>query len=94
MPNSQGMALHHRGDLALSQSHKAATSRSKQRDPSYLFACQIAWRDQRDIKAYEQLVAALDDPSEELRAVAEHLLHRPSPRPQPKVPPAAPRHKR
>jgi hypothetical protein len=55
------------------------------RDPLYLFACHLEWRDKRNVKAYQELVAALEDCNQEIRAVAEALLHRSSPRPQPKI---------
>ena len=51
-------------------------------DVLYLFACQVEWRDGRNVKTYEELVAALDDPNENTRIVAETLLHRTSPRPK------------
>jgi hypothetical protein len=57
------------------------------RDPLYLFACHLAWRDKKDVKAYQELVAALDDCNPGIRAVAEKLLQRSSPRPQPKLGP-------
>ena len=53
------------------------------RDPLYLFACHLEWRNNRDLTAYQELLAALDDPNEEIRTVAEILLHRSSPRPEP-----------
>lgn len=53
------------------------------RDPLYLFACHLEWRDKRNLAAYQQLLAALDDPDNGIRAVAQDLLHRSSPRPQP-----------
>jgi hypothetical protein len=52
------------------------------RDPLYLFACYLEWRDKHNVEAYQDLVAALDDTDKRIRAVAETLLHRPSPRPQ------------
>ncbi len=52
------------------------------RDPLFLFACHLEWRDSRNIKAYQELIAALDDPNEEIRSLAENLLHRSSPRPR------------
>lgn len=52
------------------------------RDSLYLFACHLEWRERRNLKAYEELVAALDDPDEKIRSIAEKLLHRGSPRPQ------------
>lgn len=51
-------------------------------DPFFLFACHLEWRDKRNVRAYEELVAALDDANEEIRILAEHLLHRASPRPR------------
>lgn len=51
------------------------------RDALYLFACYTEWRHSRDLVAYEQLIAALDDNDEDVRQVAENLLHRTSPRP-------------
>jgi len=55
------------------------------RDPLYLFACHLEWRNRGDLLAYHELVAALDDPNKEIRTVAEVLLHRSSPRPKPSV---------
>lgn len=52
------------------------------RDPLYLFACHLEWRFSRNLKAYEELIAALDDTDGAVRTVAEHLLHRSSPRPR------------
>jgi len=57
---------------------------TKRRDRLYLFAFHLEWRDKRNVKAYQELVAALDDCDERTRAVAETLLNRSSPRPQPK----------
>ena len=53
------------------------------RDPLYLFACHLEWHKKGNVAAYEELLAALDDPDERNRAVAEALLKRSSPRPQP-----------
>ena len=61
-----------------SEEHQAIRSR----DTLFLFACHLEWRDNRDVKAYQELLAALDDPNEDIRSVAENLLHRASPRPQ------------
>jgi DNA/RNA-binding domain of Phe-tRNA-synthetase-like protein len=47
-----------------------------------LFACHLEWHDNGNIAAYEELLAALDDPDERNRAVAEALLKRRSPRPR------------
>ena len=52
------------------------------RDALYLFVCHLEWRDKRNVAAYEELVAALDDPNCEIRDVAEVLLSRSSPRPE------------
>ena len=51
------------------------------RDPVYLFACLLEWRDRGNLLAYHELTAALNDPDEGIRAVAEALL-RISPRRQ------------
>ncbi len=55
---------------------------TSRRDPIYLFCCHIEWHKHGNIRAYQELVAALDDTSEDIRSVAESLLHRPSPRPR------------
>lgn len=52
-----------------------------ERDLLYLFACHLLWHRNGDLKAYQELVAALDDPNPRIRAVAQDLLHRSSPRP-------------
>jgi len=51
------------------------------RDALYLFACHLEWRNNRNLPAYQELLAALDDPNNDIRLVAEVLLHRKSPRP-------------
>ena len=56
-----------------------------ERDPLYLFACHLEWHTKANIKAYQEIVAALDDRNPEIRAVAESLLHRLSPRPDGKL---------
>lgn len=48
----------------------------------YLFACHLEWLCNRDVKAYEELVAGLDSSSAETRLIAEALLRRTSPRPK------------
>ncbi len=58
---------------------------SHERDPLYLFACHLEWHQERNLKAYQELVAALDDTNPEIRAVAEGLLNRRSPRPDRKL---------
>jgi len=55
---------------------------SLHRDPYYLFACHLEWRSNRNLNAYQQLVAALDDCDEQIRSIAQDLLQRCSPRPQ------------
>lgn len=56
------------------------------RDPLYLFACHLEWWHKGKLEAYQELVAALDDDDEDIRIVAETLLHRPSPRPPHRIP--------
>lgn len=79
-----GTAISQRRQTILRVLRNERCKREKERDPSYLFTCHLEWRDRGDVKAYHELVAALDDPDEEVRAVAETLLHRSSPRPRPK----------
>jgi len=55
-----------------------------QRDALYVFVCHLEWRNSRNCKAYNELVAALDDQDPDIRRLAESLLHRSSPRPQSK----------
>lgn len=50
-------------------------------DPLYLLLCRLQWVRHADLKAYAELIAALDSPDEEVRMVAEGLLRRASPRP-------------
>ena len=52
------------------------------RDPIYLFACHLEWRDRRNLRAYNELIAALDDRDQSIRDLAETLLHRSSPQPK------------
>ncbi|MGO9677373.1 MAG: hypothetical protein ACLPW4_08995 [Candidatus Sulfotelmatobacter sp.] len=51
------------------------------RDALYLFACHVEWRTKRNLDAYLELLAALDDHDDDIRRFAESLLHRSSPRP-------------
>ena len=53
-----------------------------QRDALYLFACHLEWRTTRNLAAYQQLLAALDDHDSDIRRLAGLLLHRSSPRPE------------
>ncbi len=52
------------------------------RDPIYLFACHLEWRDRGNLRAYNELIAALDDRDQSIRDLAETLLHRSSPQPK------------
>jgi hypothetical protein len=60
---------------------QVAVSDTAARDPLYLFACHLEWRDRANLAAYQELMAALDDTDESVRSVAEALIHRLSPRP-------------
>ncbi len=76
-------------ELADPESKKTAKARPGSvtcgRDPIYLFACHLEWRDRENLRAYKELVSALDDPDENIRLLAETLLHRSSPHPKGKV---------
>ena len=63
------------------QERQRGRSPELRRDPLYLFACHLEWWHKGKLEAYQELVAALDDDDEDIRIVAEKLLHRPSPRP-------------
>jgi hypothetical protein len=52
------------------------------RDPLYLFVCHVEWSHRKNLEAHQELVAALDDSDHGIRAIAEMMLHRCSPRPQ------------
>jgi hypothetical protein len=52
------------------------------RDPLYLFVCHLEWSRRRNLGAHQELVAALDDSDQAIRAMVEMMLHRYSPRPQ------------
>jgi hypothetical protein len=52
------------------------------RDALYLFACYLDWQTKRNLLAYQELLAALDDHDDDIRRIAESLLNRRSPRPQ------------
>lgn len=60
---------------------ETASEPAGRRDVLLLCACHLQWRSHADIRAYGELLSALDDSSEEIRKLAEALLHRPSPRP-------------
>jgi hypothetical protein len=52
------------------------------RDLLYLFACHVEWSHRQSLGAHQELVAALDDSDQAIRAMAEIMLHRYSPRPR------------
>ncbi len=52
------------------------------RDALYLFACHLEWHTRRNLAAYQDLLAALDDHDCDTRLLAESLLHRSWPRPE------------
>jgi hypothetical protein len=52
------------------------------RDPLYLFVCHVEWSHRQSLGAHQELVAALDDSDQAIRAMAEMMLHRYSPRPR------------
>ena len=52
------------------------------RDALYLFACHLEWLTKRNLAAYQELLAALDDHDGDIRRLAESLLHRSAPRPE------------
>jgi hypothetical protein len=60
---------------------KGSTTAGNQ-DPLFLFASHLEWSHRQNLGAYQELVAALDDSDKRIRAIAEMLLHRSSPRPQ------------
>ncbi len=47
------------------------------RDPLYLFACHLEWQINGNVSAFQELQAALEDPCEETRLIAESLLNDP-----------------
>jgi hypothetical protein len=52
------------------------------RDALYLFACHLEWFTKRNLAAYQELLAALDDHDRDIRSLTESLLHRNSPGPE------------
>lgn len=74
-----------RGTAVASDGHAGAqfyADSTPARDPLYIFLCCALWRREANLKAYQELVAALDDSDPDIRALAGDLLHRLSPRPQ------------
>ena len=45
------------------------------RDVLYLFACHLEWLTKRNLAAYQELLAALDDHDGDICRLAEALLH-------------------
>ncbi len=45
--------------------------RAGHRNPLYLFACHLEWRTNRNLDAYKELLAGLDDSDERNRTVAD-----------------------
>ncbi len=72
--------------VIMKQQPTHASGPSVHRSPLYLFACYLEWCNKGSLDAYQELVAALDDCDEQIRSVAEDLLHRSSPRRQSKLP--------
>jgi hypothetical protein len=60
---------------------KRSTASGNQ-DPLFLFACHLEWHHERNLRAYQTLLAGLDASDKGIRAVAEMMLHRCSPRPR------------
>ena len=87
----RGTAKYSAGEEGSSLSQYAATEpnltdmseKVGHHDALYLFACYLEWRSRRSLAAYQELLAALDDPNCEIRSVAEVLLRRNALRPQP-----------
>jgi hypothetical protein len=77
---SDGFTPEGLSEPSLFKSKRSAPARNQ--DPLFLFACYLEWHHQRNLTAYQALVAALDDSDKRIRVAAELLLHRGSPRPQ------------
>ena len=58
------------------------SAKIRHREALYLFACHLEWHTQRNLAAYHELIAALDDQDGDTRYLAESLLQRSSPRPK------------
>jgi len=70
------MAEHCAAEIQSEESLKLAP----RRDPLYLFACYLEWQNEANLRAFQELLAGLDDPHEDTRIIAESFLGRPSPR--------------
>jgi hypothetical protein len=66
--------------VIMEQATKPVCGPARHRDPLYLFACHLEWCNKGRLDTYQELIAALDDCDEDIRKVAEDLLHRVSPR--------------
>jgi hypothetical protein len=77
---SDGLTREGLSEPSLSKSKRSSTAGNQ--DSLFLFACHLEWHHQRNLRAYQALVAALDDSDKRIRVVAELLLQRGSPRPQ------------
>ena len=58
------------------------SAKLRHRDSLYLFPCHLEWHIDRNLSAYHELIAALDDQDSAIRRLAEALLQRSSPRPE------------
>lgn len=76
-----GNSFHYLGEGSGDFTRTTTRMMIEHRDPLYLFARHLEWRDMGSINAYQDLVAALDDPNKDIRAVAEMLMRRSSPHP-------------
>jgi len=79
IPSSTSAAIEATGS---NSSREVSAGRDCTTDVLYLFALHLEWRDRGSLLAYEQLVSALDDCDDHVRAAAEALLQRASPRPK------------
>jgi hypothetical protein len=68
--------------LEPSLSESKRSTMAGDQDPLFLFACHLEWYHQRSLRAYQALLAGLDASDKRIRAIAETMLHRSSPRPQ------------
>lgn len=65
-------------DLRSAPSVAADQQQARGRKPLHLFACRLEWHRRGDIKAYQELVAALDDSDDQIRTLAESPRKPPS----------------
>jgi hypothetical protein len=62
------------GRVAAKRQSHASPKADFGRDPLYLFACHVEWRSNRNLRAFQELLAALEEPNEGVRLIAESLL--------------------